>query len=107
MVSVGQYRITLLPGADEAAFVARMTEELFNDPSLLGATRITRGISNTLLRRQGEWPEFVWQARVDQMNDRDYDFGDDNLERVRQGIAAFGVVTGLEVYRESGDAESS
>jgi hypothetical protein len=97
MRMTGMYRISLLPNADAPAFEKQMTDVVFSDVSALQLTRITQGFDHRLLRRQGEFREYVWHVTVDLVTDHGYDFAE-NIERVQAHVANWGVVTGLDVF---------
>lgn len=95
MTMTGIFHITLVPDADEQAFVAHMVNAVFS--SSLLATRITRSQTNALLKKHGGLRQYAWQATVDLMNDMGRPF-DDFLAAVRNSIAAYGEVTGVDTY---------
>jgi hypothetical protein len=97
MTMTGQFHITLLPEADEKAFVARMTDTVFKDPAAMQLTRITEAFRHRLLKGRAEFREYVWQVEVDLVTDHEYSFAQ-NVERVQQALAGSGVLTGLDVY---------
>jgi hypothetical protein len=90
------YRIALLPRANEQAFVKHMTKVVFQNPSALQLTRITRGFQHQLLKAQGDLRQYVWQATVDLQTDAGYDFAQHS--RVQESIGRFGVLVGVEAY---------
>ena len=93
----GIYRIALLPGTDESAFVKHMTDTVFTNPSAVQLTRITRGITHQLLKGRSEFREYAWFVIVDLMTDHGYDFAQ-NVERMGKAIDGMAVVIGLDVY---------
>jgi hypothetical protein len=97
MKMTGMYYISLLPDADDEAFVKQMMEVVFNNVAVLQATRITRGFTHQLLKGRSEFREYVWQVTVDLVTDKGYNFGG-NIERVQQSVADWGLVTGMDVY---------
>jgi hypothetical protein len=97
MKMTGMYYISLLPAADDEAFVKQMTQVVFNDVAALKATRITSGITHQLLKGSSEFREYVWQVTIHLVTDKGYDFGE-NVERVQQSVADWGLVTGMDVY---------
>lgn len=99
MRMTGMYRISLLPDADDQAFEKQMTETVFSDVSALQLTRITRDFDHRLLRRRGDFREYVWHVTVDLVTDKGYDFAE-NIERVQAHVTNWGVVTGLDVYTD-------
>jgi hypothetical protein len=97
MTMTGQFHITLVPGADEKAFTARMKDTVFKDPSAMQLTRITAAFRHRLLKGRAEFREYVWQVEVDLVTDHEYSFAE-NVARVQESLAGAGVVTGLDVY---------
>lgn len=100
MTMTGMYRIALTPGADEQAFVRHMTDVVFKAPDALQLTRITRGFEHRLLKMQGDWRQYVWQATVDLMTETGYNFA--QQPRVQESIKDFGVLIGVEAYTVAG-----
>jgi hypothetical protein len=94
---IGLYRITLLPAADEQAFVKRMTEVVFTDVSALQLTRITAGFHHQLLKGRTALREYVWHVTASLVTDHEYDFAQ-NIERVQNSLDGAGVVTGVESF---------
>jgi hypothetical protein len=97
MTMTGLFHITLLPDADEQAFVTHMTATVFKDVSALQLTRITAAFRHTLLKGRSEFREYVWQVEVDLVTDHEYNFAE-NTARVQTSLNGAGVVTGLDVY---------
>lgn len=93
----GLYQIALLGQVDEQAFVEHMAKRVFEDATVLQATRITRHFAHQILRRKGSLRQYAWQVTVDLMTDAGYDF-DQNVERVQESIREFGVVIGVDAY---------
>jgi hypothetical protein len=98
MNMTGLYLITLLPGADERAFVTHMTGIASKDLQLLHSTRVTRGFTERLMKTAGIFPQYVWQVTVDLMTDSAVYAFHENVGRLQESIRSFGVVTGLDVY---------
>lgn len=96
MTMTGMYRITLLPSADEKAFIEHMAE-VFHSPGALQATRTTSGFSHTLLNASGALRQYVWLVKVHLVTAVGYDFSR-NIERVQEAIGQFAVLTGVDVY---------
>jgi hypothetical protein len=92
----GIYRIALLPGADERAFVKHMRDVVFKNPNALQLTRITRGFEHRLLKMHGDLRLYAWQATVDLQTDSGYDFAQN--AHVQKSIQEFGVLIGVEAY---------
>ena len=100
MTMTGVFQIGLSQQADEQRFVAAMTERVFG---LLQPTRITTGFSHTLLKAQDTFRRYAWIAEVELMTDVPYDFAQ-NIDRVRQAIAEFGVLVSVDAYRNLAEA---
>jgi hypothetical protein len=96
MRMTGVYRIALLPGAEEQAFVKHMTNVVFKNPSALQLTRITRSFEHRLLVLQGDLRQYAWLATVDLQTDAGYDFAQNSS--VQESIRDFGVLIGVEAY---------
>lgn len=99
MTMTGLFHITLLPDADEQAFVTHMTGTVFKDVSALQLTRTTSAFRHQLLKGRSEFREYVWQVDVDLMTDHEYDFAE-NIARVQKNLAGSGVLSGLYVYTQ-------
>jgi hypothetical protein len=99
MTMTGLFHITLLPDADEQAFVTHMTGTVFKDVSALQLTRITAAFRHKLLKGRSEFREYVWQVEVDLVTDHEYDFAE-NIARVQKSLAGSGVLSGLYVYTQ-------
>jgi hypothetical protein len=97
MIMTGLFHITLSPTANEEAFVAHMTDVVFNDPGSMQSVRNATGIKHELLKGRGPVPTYIWQVRVALMTEQEYNF-DRNVERVQQAVAGSGVLSGLDVY---------
>jgi hypothetical protein len=93
----GMFHITLLPSADEQAFVSQMRDVTFTSATSMQATRITQSFQHELLKRHADIRAYVWQVRVTLVTDRDYNFSE-NLDRVQKAVEGSGVVSGLDVY---------
>ena len=95
MFRTAQFIIALRPDADPAAFATHVRDVLFEDPTVMAATRITRGFGHRLLEvvhgPEGLPAHYVWEVTADLMGNGNYDFRR-NLENVQKGIAAFGVL---------------
>lgn len=96
MKMTGLYHIALLPNADEQAFTTHMIDVVFTNVAALQATRITTGVDHQLLKAEGAFRRYAWQATVSLMTDKGYDFLQ-NVERVQQSVKEFGLVVGLDV----------
>jgi len=97
MDMIGQFRFALIPSADEQRFLDLMRKDVF---ASLQPTRITRGFDHALLK--GPAPgQYVWQARVDLMTDRGYDF-DEHAPQVRELVKTDAVLIGVEVFESVG-----
>jgi hypothetical protein len=95
MTVTGMYRITLMPGVDEQAFVTHMTTVAFHSSATIQPTRITRAFEHRLLKPQGDFRQFIWLVTAELVTDHGYDF-EGNREGVQGSIAAFGVLTGID-----------
>ncbi len=96
MMMTGMYRIALLPGADEKAFVSHMQDEVFKDPNALQSTRNTRGFQHQLLKVDGNLRQYCWQATADLQTNAGYDFAQE--AQVQKWVQDFGVLIGVESY---------
>lgn len=101
MKMTAMFHIALLADASESAFVTRMNDVVFKDVSAMQLTRTTAAFAHKLLKKQSRIPAYVWQATVDLVTDREYNFAE-NIERVQNAIKGAGVVTGLDVYTHLG-----
>ena len=100
---VGIYHIALLPEADEAKFVKQMASA----EGLLQATRVTSGFDSRLLRRDATTDglrAYAWHVTAQLMSDAPYSFTQ-NVPRVAESIAKFGVVAAVDTYAEVGGPE--
>jgi hypothetical protein len=96
MIEIGFYDIALLPGTDEAAFVARMAE-LGDGTGVVQLTRVTVGFEARLLRRDGTPTIYAWMLTARLMTSVGYDFGQ-NVDRLQEAIKDVGIVVGVEHY---------
>jgi hypothetical protein len=87
------YRIALLPDADERAFVDHMAKVF----RILQLTRVTSGFTHMLLAMKSGLRQYAWIVTVDLVTDQGYNF-DENIERIQENIAQFGVLIGAETY---------
>ena len=95
MLITGQFRIALLPGTDQQAFIEHMKNVVFTGPGVLQLTRITRSFDHQLL--EGSMRQYVWQTTVDLVTDAGYNFLE-NAERVQASVEAFGVLIHIEAF---------
>jgi hypothetical protein len=98
MFRTAQFVIALRPDADPAAFAAHVRDVLFEDPTVMAPTRITRGFGHRLLEvvhgPEGLPPRYVWEVTADLMGNGNYDFRR-NLGSVQERITTFGVLVDL------------
>jgi hypothetical protein len=94
---IGQFRFALNPGADEQRFLDLMRKDVF---ASLQPTRITRSFDHALLKAPATG-QYVWQARVDLMTDRGYNF-DEHTPRVQELVKTDAVLMGVEVFENIG-----
>ena len=103
MKMVGIYHIALLPEADEAKFVKQM--ESADD--VLQRTRVTSGFDPRLLRRDATTDglrSYAWHVTARLVGEAGYSFTQ-NVTRLAESIAKFGVVAGVDAYAEVGEPE--
>jgi hypothetical protein len=109
MIMTGIFRFVLLPHVKGKSFEEYMIDQVFTNPDVLQATRITRGFSHELLacrfRRPGRrefinpHPEtqYVWQAKVKLQTDSGYNF-EQNVDSIRDHVAQFALLIGVDSY---------
>lgn len=97
MTTTGLFHITLLPTADENAFVTHMTDVVFKEPNAMQSVRTCTGMDHELLKGHGPVPTYTWQVRVRLMTNAEYDF-DRNIERVQKAVEGMGTLSGLDTY---------
>lgn len=101
MITSGRYRIALLKDTDPRAFEKEMLEVHFENPQIMQLTRVTRGLTHALLRREGDFPVYEWEVTVDSMNNVPYDYRQ-NIERAQEAIASSGLLIGVDACVKAG-----
>lgn len=90
------YRIALLDGIADDAFIKHMREHVFSQANALKLTRTTSGFEHDLWKIEESPRHFAWLATVHLVSGHKYDFH--QWETVQSHVKDFGHLIAIEAY---------